>query len=146
MHRAISSAVLIATAAMSAGAQEAQPAPAPIAAAPVQFFAAIDDLPIPPGLQELGEGFSFETPQGRLVDVIAQGSVSPELILAFYASALPALGWGALEGNSPATPATAPLTGYTRGRESLTLEIVTGPLGSKLRIRLVARPASTALD
>lgn len=142
MHRALFSACAIA---LSASASQAQPPAPPATVQPmVQFFTALDDLPIPAGLTELGEGFSFETPQGRIVDVIAQGSLSPDAITAFYDSALPALGWGAREADAQASSAS--IAGYTRGREALTFTIATGPEGSKLRIRLVARPASAALD
>lgn len=59
-----------------------------------RFFAAIEDLPVMPGLEQVpGAGVSFDKPQGRIVEAAASGDVSPEAVRAFYSAVLPQLGW-----------------------------------------------------
>lgn len=62
------------------------------------FFAAVDDVPIMPGLREVPEsGFVFDKPDGRIAEATARGRVTREAVLAFYADALPQLGWAMVE-------------------------------------------------
>jgi len=63
-----------------------------------KFFSAIDDLPIMAGLAEVkGSTLVFSKPQGRIVEVIAEGveneEINKEKILEFYKQTLPQLGW-----------------------------------------------------
>jgi hypothetical protein len=61
-----------------------------------QFFAAIEDLPVMPGLEQVpGAGVSFDKPQGRIVEAAASGDVSRAAVRAFYTAVLPQLGWDA---------------------------------------------------
>ncbi len=58
------------------------------------YLADLPDLPLMAGLVERAEGrLVFDKPEGRIVDVRASGRVAPDEVRAFYASALPALGW-----------------------------------------------------
>lgn len=66
----------------------------PRGACAAEFFASIEDLPLPDGFVELeGDGMVFESPAGRIVTAVARGSASPETVRAFYRGALPPLGW-----------------------------------------------------
>lgn len=58
-----------------------------------RFVSVIDDLPLMAGLDEVGEGVEFATPQGRIVEATAAGSLSRQAVLDFYAATLPQLGW-----------------------------------------------------
>ena len=63
-----------------------------------KFFSAIDDLPLMAGLAEVrGSTLVFSKPQGRIVEVIAEGveneEVNKEKILEIYKKTLPQLGW-----------------------------------------------------
>lgn len=57
------------------------------------FLAEVEDLPLAPGLVEQPGGTLFETPSGRIVEATATGRVDPAQVRAFYAGALPDLGW-----------------------------------------------------
>ncbi|MBI5163567.1 MAG: hypothetical protein HY985_06665 [Magnetospirillum sp.] len=58
------------------------------------FLAAVDDLPLAPGLAEMaGHGVAFDTPTGRIVEALARGPVKSAEVLAFYSATLPQLGW-----------------------------------------------------
>ncbi len=60
------------------------------------FVPGVDDLPLMPGLATIaGQGMVFDAPGGRVVEAWAQGAVSREAVLSFYASTLPQLGWTA---------------------------------------------------
>lgn len=64
------------------------------AAQAAEFFAAIEDLPLPPGFVELeADGMVFESPAGRIVSAVARGPGTAEGVRAFYRGALPPLGW-----------------------------------------------------
>lgn len=59
-----------------------------------RFFAAVEDLPLMPGLREVADaGVVFTKPQGRIIAVYAEGPVKPSAIFDYYGRALPALGW-----------------------------------------------------
>jgi hypothetical protein len=61
-----------------------------------RFFAAIEDLPVMPGLEQVPDaGVSFDKPQGRIVEAAASGDVTQEAVQAFYTAVLPQLGWDA---------------------------------------------------
>ncbi|MBT3237201.1 MAG: hypothetical protein HOK06_05520 [Rhodospirillaceae bacterium] len=58
------------------------------------FFRDIDDLPLMKGLSESTTGsMIFDSGSGRIVESFAEGKVSSEAVLEFYASTLPQLGW-----------------------------------------------------
>ena len=60
------------------------------------FVPGVDDLPLMPGLSVLnGQDVVFDAPGGRVVEAWAEGRVSREAVLSFYASTLPQLGWTA---------------------------------------------------
>ncbi len=75
-------AACLAIAAFSAGVRAAE------------FFAAIEDLPLPAGFTELeADGMVFESPAGRIVSAVARGAGAADGVRAFYRGALPPLGW-----------------------------------------------------
>jgi hypothetical protein len=58
------------------------------------FVEGVEDLPLMAGLALVPEaGLSFDAPEGRIVVAYAQGDLSAESVLAFYAKTLPQLGW-----------------------------------------------------
>ncbi|HEX9809719.1 MAG TPA: hypothetical protein VGC25_08955 [Alphaproteobacteria bacterium] len=72
--------------------------PAPPRAHADGFLAALDDVPLMPGLAErVEDGVSFEAATGRIVEAVAQGRRGPRLdrarVVAFYGEVLPGLGW-----------------------------------------------------
>jgi hypothetical protein len=80
------------------------------------YFAQIEDLPMPAGLEESGERFEFSDAGVRVLGASARGRAQAEQVRAFYQTALPALGW-ALSVGSGGENATV----YLRGREQLSL-------------------------
>lgn len=59
-----------------------------------EFFTTLDDLPAMPGLAEMkGKSVVFDKPEGRIVEIYAQGPVKRADVVIFYRSTLPALGW-----------------------------------------------------
>ena len=79
-----------------------------------RFFSMLNDVPLMGGLYELPkDGVSFDKPEGRIVETAAASeTINSNEIRAFYASALPQLGWAA----------TGP-DAYARGGEKLTLRL-----------------------
>ena len=58
------------------------------------FLSVYEDLPLPPALTEVpGSAFSFDSQDGRIVEVEAKGQTDKAGVLHFYAAALPQLGW-----------------------------------------------------
>lgn len=105
-----------------------------VAAAPARgegFLAALDDVPVMPGLHEDADAaVAFDTASGRIVTARISGPARPGLdvgaLLSFYAATLPALGWRA---ESPAR--------FVRDGEILTLraEAAGGRLGLRFELR-----------
>ena len=63
---------------------------------PGRYFTELPDLPLMPGMAEMPDaGVSFDKPEGRIVEVYAQGTGTSEEVLRFYRRALPQLGWTA---------------------------------------------------
>lgn len=60
-----------------------------------KFFSMMPDIPIKPGLEEIEEqALSFDKPQGRIIESIAEVQNGREDdILSYYQSSLPQLGW-----------------------------------------------------
>ena len=67
-------------------------AAASAAAAPT-FLMEFEDLPLAPGLAEVPGGVLFDSPSGRIMDATAEGQVSRQDVVLFYAETLPQLGW-----------------------------------------------------
>jgi hypothetical protein len=61
----------------------------------VQFFSAFQDIPLMPGLTELGEqGVVYDKPGGRFAETLADtGAQSAEQVMAYYEAAMPEFGW-----------------------------------------------------
>ena len=65
------------------------------------YFSGIDDLPLPETLSERAdESVVFETPEGRIVTVVARGRTTADAVRDYYRSTLPALGWMPEAGDS----------------------------------------------
>lgn len=98
------------------------------AAAADLFAAGIDDLPLMPGLVQVGDRSSvFDSPAGRVAEITASGRVSPDEVRAFYSRTLPQLGWRAL--------------GHDRyGREGETLRLEFPGPAAPLVVRLFLAP------
>jgi len=59
-----------------------------------RFFSAVEDLPVMPGLAERAEAtVVFQKPEGRIVELTAEGTVSRDAVIAFYDRVLPQFGW-----------------------------------------------------
>jgi hypothetical protein len=89
---------------------------APPASAQTAYFSAFEDLPLPPGFSESAPPGVFESADGRVLALSAEGAGDGLAVREFYYAALPALGWaehvredGALE--------------FRRGRERLSFTI-----------------------
>lgn len=108
------------------------------AAADVQFFAEIPDLPLPPGYAERAPATVFESDNGRIVTAEAYGRGEMMPVRDFYLATLPQLGWA----ESVEDQALV----FVRGRERLTffIERVDGRV--RLRAQLAVAPASMRLD
>ncbi len=112
--------------------------------ADTRFLAVLDDVPLAPGLTErIDSTFTFAAPEGRIAETTAIGATEEGAVRAYYRAALPALGW-ALDGD-------AAVMTFARGRERLTLVFVRASQGGSdgalsVRYRVIARPASLALD
>ncbi|MBL8700933.1 MAG: hypothetical protein JNK67_21335 [Alphaproteobacteria bacterium] len=92
------------------------------------FLAGLEDLPLMPGLSEAPSGrTTFETPDGRIVERNAAGSVTRAAVLRFYAETLPQLGW------QPAGEGQ-----FTRGSERLRLDFAGG--AEPLVVRFLITP------
>jgi hypothetical protein len=64
------------------------------------FLSVLDDVPVMPGMVELGdEAVAFDAAAGRIVGAAIAGRPRPGLdigaVLAFYGASLPSLGWRA---------------------------------------------------
>lgn len=108
------------------------------ALAEASYFAAIEDLPLPPGFTERaspGEGFGSDS--GRIVLVAAEGALTPLAVRDFYYEALPQLGWSV----SPQSDGTLV---FQRGREQLsfTVETVNGRTHLGARLVVAAAPSN----
>ena len=57
------------------------------------YFTAIDDLPLPPGFSESAPPGVFESAEGALIAVSAEGAGEGAMVRDFYYETLPALGW-----------------------------------------------------
>lgn len=94
------------------------------------FITGLGDIPLMDGLGEVaGGGMVFDTPAGRIAEAYAAGNVSRDAVLAFYAAALPQLGW------SPEGAAA-----YRREGELLRLEFTGGGGTPSVTVRFSLSP------
>ncbi len=104
------------------------------------YFAAIEDLPLPPGFVELDAGWSMEVESGRLTEVRAQGGGNIQSARQFYEEALPQLGWSR-------SPQLDDALVYVRGRERLMFAFSAPGEGRVfVRARLLANAAPPQAD
>ncbi len=98
------------------------------AAAETVFIEGLGDVPLMPGLAVVEDGgVTFDTPAGRIVEVVAVGDVQAAEVRAFYGGALPQLGWKRRGG------------GFHREGERLRLE--TRRTGGRLAVHFRLVPA-----
>lgn len=90
-----------------------------------RFVSVIDDLPLMAGLNEIGEGVTFSSPNGRIAEVLSEGALSRQAVLDFYARTLPQLGW-----------ARVAETRFVREGETLSLNIEKTKTGVQVRFAL----------
>ncbi len=64
------------------------------------FVPGTEDVPVMAGLTSNMDGMIFDKPQGRIVEVQYHGKLKRRDIEAFYAAALPQLGWQAAGGGA----------------------------------------------
>jgi hypothetical protein len=103
------------------------------------YFAAIEDLPLPPGFTEVAGETSFESAEGRIVLAVAEGRASASQIRDFYSASLPELGWAF-------SPHPEGALVFQRGRETLTFTVREGAQRTRLSVRLVTHPVPTQAD
>lgn len=95
---------------------------------PGGFLGGVEDLPLMAGLSEVPEArMVFDKPQGRIIEAFAVGQVEADAVRAFYAAALPQLGWTKLGGQS-----------FRREDEILKIEI--GTNGTTVTVRFSISP------
>ena len=102
------------------------------------YFAAIPDLPLPPGFSEAPADAAFEG-AGRVVfaEALADGDQALPA-RDFYYETLPQLGWAtSIEGGAVV---------FQRGRERLHLFLIREGAHVRLRVQLAAQPASMNTD
>ncbi len=60
----------------------------------VRFLSVMEEMPLMPGLMEVtDEAVTFDGPSGRIIQAFAAGNLQVDEVRAFYAAALPQLGW-----------------------------------------------------
>ena len=98
-------------------------------AAGTAYLGGLEDVPLAPGLTEdAGATVVFDKPGGRIVEAFARGPVALQEAMAFYAAALPQLGWIATG------DVTAPGTlSFRREQELLAIEFTRRPSGLEVR-------------
>ena len=78
-----------------------------------RFLSVMEEMPLMPGLVEVTDvTVTFDGPSGRIIQAFAAGSLQVDKVRAFYAAALPQLGW-ARQANGE----------YRRDAEILRLEV-----------------------
>jgi len=93
------------------------------------FLPAFGDLPLMDGLAPVADSETvFDTPDGRIVEAYAAGTVSRDRAERFYATTLPQLGWRRQ-------------TAYVFRREDETLTIEFRQKGKTLTVRFMLAPA-----
>ncbi|MGF1464390.1 MAG: hypothetical protein ACFB2Z_14750 [Maricaulaceae bacterium] len=97
------------------------------------FSDTVEDLPLMTGLSESDQTVVFETPQGRIAEVVAHGAVERAEIAVFYAQTLPQLGWRLLS--------KAPLA-FERSGERLAVRIEPSAQDGQSWVRFHFTPAA----
>lgn len=101
----------------------------PVRAADV-FVSGFEDLPLMTGLtQVVGNSILFDTPQGRIVQASAVGTISQSSVMKFYAETLPQLGW-------------AQVDDAEFRREGETLKVEFTDLNQRLEVRFLVEPTA----
>lgn len=76
------------------------------------FLSVLPDVPLPANVIEIADSqIDFDSPDGRIIQVSAQGAMTKKAILDFYEETMPELGWEAISSNE-----------FLREKERLTLE------------------------
>lgn len=71
------------------------------AARAADFLEGTEDVPLMAGLVPVGgSGLSFDSPQGRIVIIYAEGNPSADAVLSFYRATLAQLGWTVVDRGS----------------------------------------------
>lgn len=66
----------------------------PAIVAGTSYLQEIEDVPLPNGFHTNGEpALVYDTPSGRIIEIIAEGISNTEEVEKFYNDALPQLGW-----------------------------------------------------
>lgn len=99
-----------------------------------QFSRSLEDLPLLAGLAETVGGHVFETAEGRLVQVRAEGGASASTIAAAYEPALEALGWRRVDIAAPGPDPEAHILAFARAGERLTLTLTETGRGRTLAL------------
>ena len=94
------------------------------------YVGGFEALPLTAGLVEItGAGVIFDTPDGRIVERYASGTVAAATVADFYAMTLPALGWHQL----------APLV-FARDDEVLSVTVYPPDTDNRLTVRFSLAP------
>ena len=104
--------------------------PGPALAEEPGYVGGFEALPLAEGLVEItGAGVVFDTPDGRIVERYASGTVAAAAVADFYAMSLPALGWHQL----------APLV-FARDDEILSVTVYPADTDKRLTVRFSLAP------
>lgn len=91
-------------------------------------FLGDSDVPLAEGLSvEEGDETDFDAPQGRIVEYKTFGKTDAPHLMAFYESALPALGWTLIGKTAKKTPMTLQ---YKRDQDVLDIEFIDADSGN----------------
>jgi hypothetical protein len=113
----------------------------PAAAQAVEYSRVITDLPLMDSMTEKSDqAVSFDKPDGRILKTSAETNMSPEAVLTFYRSALPALGWELPEDAEPNSFAI----NYKRKEERLVVAAI--PLQGKTIVSFSIIPNAYITD
>jgi hypothetical protein len=98
-----------------------------------EFLSVLDDMPLMPGLSEVRDQASdFQTPEGRIIDGTAAGTVDARAVSTFYDETLPALGW---RREAPGR--------FVRDRERLVIAVAPGTAKGAVTVRFSVRPQAS---
>lgn len=104
-------------------------------AADVNYFATIEDLPMPPGFAEQAPAQEFAGAGGRIVLGFAAGELSGLEVRDFYYENLPQLGWSV-------SPQPDGVLVFQRGRERLSFALEREDGRTELGVQLAILPAA----
>lgn len=78
------------------------------------FFSVLDEIPLMDGLiEQTDDAVYFDTPEGRIIEAKASGTLPAQSVRAFYTESLAALGWKKISTHA-----------YVRENETLSLYVV----------------------